>query len=459
MFENLTDRLSKVFKNAIGRGKLTDENMKDTLREVKKALLEADVALDVVKSFIKELKESAKGMEVKKNISPAQALVKLVNDQLVAVMGEKCESLNLKSQAPIVVLMAGLQGSGKTTSTAKLALWLKERQQKSALVASCDIYRPAAIKQLERLAEEVDASFYQAAENTAPVDIARQAVAEAKKQNKDVVIIDTAGRLSIDKDMMNEIKAIHQAINPTETLFVVDGMTGQDAAKTAQVFNDVLSLTGVVVTKMDGDARGGAVLSIRYLTQKPIKFVGMGEKIECLEPFYPERTASRILGMGDVLSLVEELERTIDKKEAERLSKKLQKGAGFNLEDFRSQILQMQKMGGMAGLMDKMPGMGQMPEEVKSKANDKSMDHMLAVINSMTKLERRKPILIKGSRKRRIALGAGTTIQEVSRVLKQFNQMQKMMKKMGTKGGMAKMMSGMKNMPGMDGIMPPDGKF
>jgi len=459
MFENLTDRLSKVFKNAIGRGKLTDENMKDTLREVKKALLEADVALDVVKSFIKELKESAKGLEVKKSLSPAQTLVKLVNDQLVSIMGEKCESLNLKSQAPIVVLMAGLQGSGKTTSTAKLALWLKERQKKSALVASCDIYRPAAIKQLERLAGEVDADFYHAADNTQPVDIARQAVAEAKRQNKDVVIIDTAGRLTIDQDMMDEIKAIHEAINPTETLFVVDGMTGQDAAKTAQAFNDALSLTGVVVTKMDGDARGGAVLSIRYLTQKPIKFVGMGEKIESLEPFYPERTASRILGMGDVLSLVEELERTIDKKEAERLSKKLQKGSGFNLEDFRSQILQMQKMGGMAGLMDKMPGMGQMPEEVKSKASDKSMDHMLAIINSMTKLERRKPILIKGSRKRRIALGAGTTIQEVSRVLKQFNQMQKMMKKMGSKGGMAKMMRGMKNIPGMDGMMPPDGKF
>jgi signal recognition particle subunit SRP54 len=459
MFENLTDRLSKVFKNAIGRGKLTDENMKDTLREVKKALLEADVALEVVKSFVKDFKESAQGLEVKKSISPAQTLVKLVRDKLVEVMGEKCETLNLKAQTPIVVLMAGLQGSGKTTSTAKLAKWLKERQNKSALVASCDIYRPAAIKQLERLAEEIEAGFYQAPEGTPPVEIARQAIAEAKKQNKDVVIIDTAGRLSIDEEMMDELKAIHQAINPTETLFVVDGMTGQDAAKTAQVFNEALSLTGVVVTKMDGDARGGAVLSIRYLTQKPIKFVGMGEKIESLEPFYPERTASRILGMGDVLSLVEELERKVDKKEAERLSKKLQKGKGFNLEDFRSQIVQMQKMGGMSGLMDKMPGMGQLPEEVKSKANDKSMDHMLAVINSMTKLERRKPILIKGSRKRRIAIGSGTTIQEVSRVLKQFNQMQKMMKKMGTKGGMAKMMQGMKDMPGMDALMPPDGKF
>lgn len=456
MFENLTERLSKVFKNVVGRGKLTDDNMKDTLREVKKALLEADVAFEVVKELIKELKESARGMEIKKDLTPAQALVKLVNDKLVEVMGEKCESLNLKATPPVVVLMAGLQGSGKTTSTAKLSKWLSEREKKSALLASCDIYRPAAITQLERLAEEVGSKFYLAPENTSPVKIAEQAVLEAKKQNCDVVIIDTAGRLHIDETMMDEIKAIHAAIKPTETLFVVDGMTGQDAAKTAKSFNDALPLTGVVVTKMDGDARGGAVLSIRKMTDKPIKFIGVGEKIDALEPFYPDRTASRILGMGDVLSLVEELERKVDKKEAERLSKKIQKGKGFDLEDFRSQIMQMKNMGGMSNLMDKLPGMGSIPNEMKSKVNDKAMDSMLAIINSMTIKERKKPVLIVGSRKRRIALGSGTTVQDVNRVLKQFDQMQKMMKKMSKKGGIANMLRGMKD---FDKLMPPGGGF
>lgn len=454
MFENLTERLSKTFRNVVGRGKLSDENMKETLREVKKALLEADVALEVVKEFVNDLKEIARGLEVKKSLTPAQTLVKLVNDKLVEIMGEKCESLDLRAVPPVVVLMAGLQGSGKTTSTAKLAKWLSERQNKKALLASCDIYRPAAIAQLERLAQEVGADFYQAPENTAPVSIALQAIDAAKKQNCDVVIIDTAGRLHIDDAMMAEIKAIHQAINPTETLFVVDGMTGQDAAKTAKSFNDALPLTGVVITKMDGDARGGAVLSIKKITDKPIKFIGMGEKIDALEPFHPDRMASRILGMGDILSLVEELERKIDKGEAERLSKKIQKGKGFDFEDFRSQILQMKKMGGLASLMDKLPGMGALPTEVKSKANDKVMDQMLAIINSMTKQERKKPMIIKGSRKKRIALGSGTNIQDVNRALKQFEQMQKMMKKLSQKGGMAKMMRGMKD---FDKMIPPGG--
>ena len=456
MFENLTERLSKAFKNVVGRGKLTDENMKETLREVKKALLEADVALEVVKEFTNDLKESVRGIEIKKSLTPAQALVKLVNDKLVEIMGEKCETLNLKATPPVVVLMAGLQGSGKTTSTAKLSKWLSERQNKTALLASCDIYRPAAITQLERLAEEVGAKFYRAPEDTTPVRIAEQAVLAAKQQNCDVVIIDTAGRLHIDEAMMDEIKAIHAVIKPTETLFVVDGMTGQDAAKTAKSFNDALPLTGVVITKMDGDARGGAVLSIKKITEKPIKFIGMGEKIDALEPFYPDRMASRILGMGDVLSLVEELERKIDKQEAERLSKKIQKGKSFDLEDFRSQIIQMKNMGGMANLMDKLPGMGAMPTEVKSKVNDKAIDSMLAIINSMTVKERKKPAIIVGSRKRRIALGSGTTIQDVNRVLKQFDQMQKMMKKMSKKGGMAKMLRGIKD---LDKLMPPGGGF
>lgn len=456
MFENLTERLSKTFSNFVGKGKLTDENMKETLKEVKKALLEADVALEVVKKIINDLKESARGVEVKKSITPAQTLVKLVNDELVKIMGDACESLDLKAQPPVVVLMAGLQGSGKTTSTAKLAKWLKERQSKSALLASCDIYRPAAIDQLERLAEEVDSKFYRAPDNTSPVAIAKQAVEEAKKNNCDVVIIDSAGRLHIDDEMMDEIKQVHQAITPTETLFVVDGMTGQDAAKTAKAFHEALPLTGVVVTKMDGDARGGAILSIRHLTSKPIKFIGMGEKIDALEPFHPDRMASRILGMGDILSLVEELEHKIDKKEAERLSKKIQKGRTFDLEDFRSQLTQMKNMGGMASMMDKLPGMGAVPSDVKSKVNDKAIDQMLAVINSMTKKERKKPILIKGSRKRRIADGSGTSIQDVNRVLKQYDQMQKMMKKMSKKGGMAKMLRGMK---GLDKMMPPGGGF
>lgn len=454
MFENLTERLSKTFSNFVGRGKFTDENMKETLREVKKALLEADVALDVVKSFIHDLKESARGMEVKKSLTPAQALVKLVNDQLVTIMGDVCETLDLKAQRPVVVLMAGLQGSGKTTSTAKLSRWLSERQNKTALLASCDIYRPAAIDQLARLAEEVGAKFYRAPEQTSPVLIAQQAVEQAKRENVDVVIVDTAGRLHIDASMMDEIKAIHQAIEPTETLFVVDGMTGQDAAKTAKAFNDALALTGVIVTKLDGDARGGAVLSIRQLTQKPIKFIGMGEKTEALEPFHPDRMASRILGMGDILTLVEELERKIDKKEAERLSKKIQKGKSFDLEDFRSQLNQMKNMGGMAGLMDKLPGMGAIPNEMKSKVNDHAVNHMLAIINSMTKQERKKPLIINGSRKRRIALGSGTNIQDVNRVLKQFEQMQKMMKKLSKKGGMAKMLRGVKD---LDKMLPPGG--
>lgn len=456
MFENLTERLSKSFRNLVGRGKLTDENMKETLREVKKALLEADVALEAVKKIINDLKVSARGLEVKKSLTPAQALVKLVNDELVQIMGEQCESLDLKAQAPVIVLMAGLQGSGKTTSTAKLSLWLKERQSKKAMLASCDIYRPAAIDQLERLAEEVEADFYRAPDDTQPVEIAKQAIQAAKKTDCDVVIIDTAGRLHIDDSMMAEIKQIHSAISPAETLFVVDGMTGQDAAKTAKVFNDALPLTGVVVTKMDGDARGGAVLSIRHLTQKPIKFIGMGEKTDALEPFHPDRMASRILGMGDVLSLVEELERKVDKKEAERLTKKMQKGRAFDLEDFRSQILQMKNMGGMTSLMDKLPGMGSIPTDMKSKVNDKAVDQMLAIINSMTKQERKKPMIIKGSRKRRIAIGSGVTIQDVNRVLKQHDQMQKMMKKLSKKGGMAKMMRNMKN---LDKMMPPGGGF
>lgn len=456
MFESLTERLSKTFSKMV-RGKLTEENMKETLKEVENALLEADVSYEVVQGFVDEVRFAAAGLEVTKSLTPAQMLVKLVNDKLTDLMGSTSAELNLNTQPPAVVLMAGLQGSGKTTSSAKLSKWLKERVKKSVLLASADVYRPAAIDQLRTLAKETDTAFFENGALTSPVQIAKAALEAAKKQFVDVLIIDTAGRLHIDEAMMSEIKEIHQATSPIETLFVVDGMMGQDAANTAKAFNDALPLTGVIVTKLDGDARGGAILSIRQVTGgKPIKFVGMGEKIEALEPFYPDRMASRILGMGDILSLVEELERKIDKEQADRLAKKMSKGKDFDLEDFRQQLLQMKNMGGVASLLDKMPGVASLPAEVKSKANDKSLYSMLAVIDSMTFKERRRPQLIEkqGSRKRRIAQGSGKTIQDVNRVLKQFDQMQKMMKKVSKKGGLARMMRGVK---GLQNLLPGGG--
>ena len=455
MFENLTDRLTKAFRNMVGR-KLTEDNMKETLKEVENALLEADVAYDVVQSFVQEVKAASVGLEITKELTPAQMLVKVVNDKLTSLMGEAAVELNLSAQPPVVILMAGLQGSGKTTSAAKLSKWLKERMKKSVLLASADVYRPAAIDQLRTLANETNTAFFENEALTDPVKIAQAAVEAAKKQFLDVVIIDTAGRLHIDDVMMDEIKAIHRVTQPTETLFVVDGMTGQDAANTARAFNDALPLTGVIVTKLDGDARGGAILSIRQITGgKPIKFVGMGEKVEALEPFYPDRIASRILGMGDILSLVEELERKVDKEQADRLAKKLSKGKSFDLEDFRQQLLQMKNMGGVASLIDKIPGVATLPQEVKSRANDSQLYQMLAVIDSMTAKERRRPQLIQGSRKRRIAQGSGTSIQEVNRVLKQFDQMQKMMKKISKKGGLARMMRGAK---GLQNLLPGGGQ-
>ncbi|GAB1624031.1 signal recognition particle protein [Agarivorans albus] len=451
MFENLSDRLSKTLKNISGRGRLTDDNIKDTLREVRMALLEADVALPVVREFVKKVKERALGQEVNKSLSPGQVFVKIVQQELESAMGESNESLDLAAQPPAVVMMAGLQGAGKTTSVAKLAKYLKEREKKKVMVVSADIYRPAAIKQLETLATEVDAIFFPSNEKQNPVDIVNGAIAEARTQFADVLLVDTAGRLHVDEDMMDEIKALHQAVEPVETLFVVDAMTGQDAANTAQAFNEALPLTGVILTKTDGDARGGAALSIRHITGKPIKFMGVGEKTDALEPFHPDRIASRILGMGDVLSLIEEVERKVDKDQAQKLAKKVQKGKGFDLEDFREQLVQMKSMGGMMGMMDKLPGMGQVPDSVKDQMNDKLTNQMEAIINSMTPGERQRPDIIKGSRKRRIAAGSGTQIQDVNKLLKQFTQMQKMMKKMSGKGGMRKMMSQMK------GMMPPGG--
>ncbi|MCW8884281.1 MAG: signal recognition particle protein [Motiliproteus sp.] len=462
MFDNLTDRLSHALKSVTGQAKLTEDNIKGTLREVRMALLEADVALPVVKEFINGVKERAVGQEVSKSLKPGQVFVKIVQQEMVKVMGAANEELNLAAQPPAVVMMAGLQGAGKTPSVAKLSLWLKERKKKSVLVVSADVYRPAAIQQLETLAGEVGVEFFPSTTEQDPVDIAKAAIQHAKIKHIDVVIVDTAGRLHVDGDMMDEIKRLYAAITPIETLFTVDSMTGQDAANTAKAFNDVLPLTGVVLTKTDGDARGGAALSVRQITGKPIKFLGVGEKTDALEPFHPDRVASRILGMGDVLSLIEEVEHKVDQKKAEKLAGKIKKGKGFDLEDFRDQLQQMKNMGGMSAMMSKMPGMGKMAQAAEDAGAEKGMMQMEAVINSMTPHERRFPDVINGSRKKRIATGAGVQIQDVNRVLKQHKQMQKMMKKFAGKG-MAKMMRGMKGMlpPGMGGNMgggfPPGG--
>lgn len=449
MFDNLTDRLSKTLKNISGKGRLTEENIKETLREVRMALLEADVALPVVRDFVKRVKEGAVGVEVSKSLTPGQEFIKIVQSELEAVMGDSNEALNLACQPPAVILMAGLQGAGKTTSTAKLAKLLKERDKKSVLVVSADVYRPAAIKQLETLAGEVEVDFFSSTADQKPIDIVDGAISHAKLKFFDVVIVDTAGRLAVDAEMMDEIKQLHAHVNPIETLFVVDAMTGQDAANTAKAFGDTLPLTGVILTKVDGDARGGAALSVRHITGKPVKFLGVGEKTDALEPFHPERIASRILGMGDVLSLIEDLEKNVDKEKAEKLAKKFKEKKGFDLEDFREQLGQMKNMGGMMGMMDKLPGMSQLPDNVKDKVDDKMFNQMEAIINSMTMKERQRPELIKGSRKKRIAAGSGTQVQDVNRMLKQFTQMQKMMKKM-QKGGMKGMM---RNMQGMMGGM------
>lgn len=451
MFDNLTQRLTRVLKNIRGQGRLTEDNIKDTLREVRMALLEADVALPVVKQFVDDIRVRAIGQEVIQSLSPGQAFVKVVNDELVRLMGETCADLNLRTQPPAVILMAGLQGSGKTTTVGKLAHWLKEQQGKTVLVASADIYRPAAIKQLQTLAEQIGVTFHPSDTTQDPIHIAQSAIQAARSKLIDVVIIDTAGRLHIDTEMMDEIKKLHAAINPIETLFVVDSMTGQDAANTAQAFNAALPITGVILTKMDGDARGGAALSVRHITGKPIKFVGMGEKFQALEPFHPDRIASRILDMGDIVSLVETAQQNIDREEAEKLAKKMRKGKGFDLEDFLAQLQQMKKMGGVASLMEKLPGMQNIPGAAKTQVDDKSFMRMEAMINSMTPKERRHPDLIRGSRKRRIAMGSGTQVQDINRLLKQFMQMQKMMKRFSKGGGMRDLM---RSMMGGGGQLP-----
>ena len=463
MFENLTERLSGTFRKLTGKAALTESNIQEALREVRRALLEADVALPVVKDFIDRVSARAVGQEVSKGLTPGQAFVKLVQAEMQTIMGSANAELNLKSVPPAVVLMAGLQGAGKTTTAAKLARLLKTKSQKKVMLVSADIYRPAAIQQLQTLAGEIDVEFFRSEVSQAPLTIVDAALREAKKKFVDVLLVDTAGRLAIDQQMMDEISSLHRHLNPVETLFVVDAMTGQDAANTAKAFNEALPLTGVVLTKADGDARGGAALSVRHITGKPIKFIGTGEKIDGLEPFYPDRIASRILGMGDVLSLIEEAEQKVDKKQAERLARKIKKGKGFDLEDFKEQLKQMRNMGGVASIMEKMPGMGALPPGAASQVDDSQFRRMEAIINSMTPRERLNPDQLNGSRKRRITQGSGTQIQDLNRLLKQHKQMQKMMKKMKG-GGMANMMRGLGGMQGKMGPggmpgMPPGGKF
>ena len=449
MFDNLTDRLSGTLKKLKGQGRLTEVNIQETLREVRVALLEADVALPVITDFIAQVTARALGQEVQQSLSPGQAFIKVVQAELVSVMGSANEELNLRTNPPAIILMAGLQGAGKTTTVAKLGRHLKEKKKKKVGVVSVDVYRPAAIKQLQTLADENGLKFFESDVAEKPVDIVNRALDQARRQFMDVLIVDTAGRLHIDDEMMGEIKALHAAIKPIETLFVVDSMTGQDAANTAKAFHDALPLTGVILTKADGDARGGAALSIRHITGKPIKFIGVGEKSDALEPFYPDRVASRILGMGDVLSLIEDIETKVDKQKAEKLAKKIQKGKSFDFNDLKEQLEQMQNMGGLTAMMDKMPGMGNMPKDLKEKVNDKDLARQIAVINSMTPQERRFPDLIKGTRKQRIADGSGQDLQAVNRILKQHQMMEKMMKKF-SKGNLVNMMRGMQsNMKGM----------
>ena len=457
MFESLSQRLSTTIERLRGRARLTEANIRESLREVRIALLEADVALPVVQALIQRVQVRAVGVEVLKSLTPGQALVKVVRDELTALMGTANSDLNLNCPAPAVVLMAGLQGAGKTTTVAKLALFLKNKKRKKVMVVSCDVYRPAAIEQLRTLANQVDVLFHPSSGDQDPVAIAKSAVDAARKNFADVLLVDTAGRLAIDTEMMAEIKALHAALNPIETLFVVDAMTGQDAATTAKAFAEALPLTGVILTKTDGDARGGAALSVRYITGRPIKFIGVSEKPEGLDAFHPDRIAQRILGMGDVLSLVEQVEQNVDKEKAQKLAEKVMKGKRFDMNDMRDQLQQMLSMGGLASLMDKLPGAANLSEQMKSKVNDREVNRMVAIISSMTKKERRHPDLLNGSRRARVARGSGTQPADVNRLLKQYMQMEKMMSKMasgGMKGLMRQMGAAMK---GMGGGMPPGG--
>ena len=454
MLDNLTNRLSKVVKTLRGEARLTEANTAEMLREVRLALLEADVALPVVRDFVARIKEKAQGQEVIGSLTPGQALVGLVNSELAAIMGGAAAGLNLAATPPAIILLAGLQGAGKTTTAGKLARWLKEQQKKKVLLVSVDIYRPAAIEQLKTVAAQAGADFFPSTPDQNPLDIARAAVQWGKNHYHDVLIVDTAGRLGVDEAMMQEITALHAAISPVETLFVADAMLGQDAVNTAKAFHDALPLTGVILTKLDGDARGGAALSVRHVTGAPIKFAGTGEKLTGFEVFHPERMASRILGMGDILSLVEEAQANIDLDEAKKMADKFKSGKGFDLDDFKAQIGQMRKMGGLSSMLDKLPAqLANAAQGADMNKAERDVGRMEGIINSMTPLERAKPDLIKAKRKQRIAKGAGVQVQEVNRMLKQFEQMQGMMKQI-KKGGMQKMMRGMGRLMGGGGGMP-----
>ena len=462
MLENLTQRLSRVVKTMRGEARLTESNTQDMLREVRLALLEADVSLPVVRDFVARVKEKALGEEVVGSLSPGQALVGVVHSELTALMGgdlgPQASELSLAMQPPAIILMAGLQGAGKTTTTGKLARWLSEGShvqngrktgKKKVAVVSADVYRPAAIEQLKAVAEQVGVEWIPSDPSQKPEDIARNALDYAKRHHFDVLIVDTAGRLGIDEAMMREIRALHDLLNPIETLFVVDAMQGQDAVNTAKAFAEALPLTGVVLTKLDGDARGGAALSVRHVTGKPLKFVGVSEKLDGIEPFYPERMAQRVLGMGDIVSLVEQAQKNIDMAEAQKLATKLKSGDKFDLNDFRDQIVQVKKMGDMSAMLEKLPAQfAQAAGQLQSGQAEKQMRRTEGILNSMTPLERSKPELLKASRKRRIATGAGVPVQEVNRMLNQFEQMQGMMKQM-KKGGMAKIMRAMGGMKGL----------
>lgn len=452
MFKSLQQRLGQALNRLRGHARLTEDNIKESLREVRLALLEADVALPIVRDFVEQIRIQATGEEVIRSLTPGQTVIKIVFNELVRIMGTENATLNLATQPPAVVLMAGLQGSGKTTSVAKLARWLQERQKKSVMVTSCDVYRPAAIEQLKTLAMEVGAKFFPSQIGQTPEAIAQAALKESKINFMEVLIIDTAGRLHIDAEMMQEIKVLHEIVNPVETLFVVDAMTGQDAVNTAKAFNAALPLTGIILTKTDGDARGGAALSIRQITGKPIKFLGVGERTTALEPFHPDRIASRILGMGDIVSLAEEMQAKVNQEQAQKIEQKIRQGKKFDLADFKTQLEEISKMGGVSELLEKMPGMSQATDQSQLLATEKETKKMLAILNSMTRKERSFPDIIKGSRKRRIAAGSGTQVQDINRLLKHFEQIQKVMKKM--KGGNIKNM-----LRGLQSKFPKIGNF
>ncbi|MHB8423834.1 MAG: signal recognition particle protein [Gammaproteobacteria bacterium] len=447
MFEALSDRLTRTLAVLRGSGRLTESNIRDAVRDVRMALLEADVALPVVKAFTEQVRARALGAEILKSLTPGQVFIKIVHDELLAVMGGDDAPLNLSTRPPAVILLTGLQGAGKTTTAAKLARYLHERLDKKVALVSADVYRPAAREQLQKLAGEIGVEYFSPA-GAAPVQIAQAALEDARKHFFDVLIVDTAGRLHVDEEMMREAQHIHAAVSPVETLFVVDAMAGQDAANAAAAFGKVLPLTGVVLTKADGDARGGAALSVKHVTGSPIKFLGMGEKTTALELFHPDRLVSCILGMGDVLSLVEEARQNVDHDKAEKLAHKIKKGKGFDLEDFRDQLQQMQAMGGLSAMLGKLPGAGRIPQQAKAQFNDRDVRRQIAIINSMTPKERRRPEILNGSRRRRIALGSGTQVQEVNRLLKQFEQFSRVMKQMAG-GGMTRMLRGLK------GHLPP----